>query len=358
MVTFKRLVAFAGIVVLGLALAACSRKITRVEQVAAGPQACFECHTDTTTFMVAAEQQWEHSKHASGGTLNENDGECKGCHTSEGFVARATGTTIPAVVENPTSIHCFTCHAPHTNGDFRVRWTTIATLMNGASYDLKGGNLCVACHRSRRDIRTYIAAAPARTTLSARFGPHHGPQGDMLIGSNGYEYAGYTYERSNHRSATVDGCLDCHMKTTSQNVVGGHSFNMAYGEEGAEILNTAACAKCHGEIGDFTEVGAGTGLAQEDVDALISDLRASLVTAGLITITAAGTDSILPVKTSADSAGAVYNLLLAKEDRSEGVHNPKYIVGLLQSAIDFISGSPGLTATHVQRAMSDARNRR
>ena len=358
MVTFKRLVAFAGIVVLGLALAACSRKIKRVEQVAAGPQACFECHTDTTTFMVAAEQQWEHSKHASGGTLNENDGECKGCHTSEGFVARATGTTIPAVVENPTSIHCFTCHAPHTNGDFRVRWTTIATLMNGASYDLKGGNLCVACHRSRRDIRTYIAAAPARTTLSARFGPHHGPQGDMLIGSNGYEYAGYTYERSNHRSATVDGCLDCHMKTTSQNVVGGHSFNMAYGEEGAEILNTAACAKCHGEIGDFTEVGAGTGLAQEDVDALISDLRASLVTAGLITITAAGTDSILPVKTSADSAGAVYNLLLAKEDRSEGVHNPKYIVGLLQSAIDFISGSPGLTATHVQRAMSDARNRR
>jgi hypothetical protein len=353
MVTFKRLMAFAGIAAVGLALAACSRNITRVEQVVQGPQTCFECHTDTTTFMVAAVQQWEHSKHASGGTLNENDGECKGCHTSEGFVARATGTTIADVVENPTSIHCFTCHAPHTNGDYRVRWTTVATLMNGATYDLKGGNLCVACHRSRRDIRTYIAAAPTRTTLSTRFGPHHGPQGDMLVGSNGYEYAGYTYERSNHRSATVDGCLDCHMKTTSQNVVGGHSFNMAWDAEGSEILNTAACAKCHGAIGDFTEVGLGSGLSQDSVDGLIVDLEARLVTAGLM---ADGAPKA--VKTSADSAGAVYNLLLAKEDRSHGVHNPKYITGLLQSAIDFIQGPPGLTAAHAQRAMSNPRGRR
>jgi len=355
MVTFRRLMTFVGIAAVGLALAACSRNITRVEQVVQGPQACFECHADTSTFLVAAQQQWEHSKHASGETLNENDGECKGCHTSEGFVARATGATIPDVVENPTSIHCFTCHAPHTNGDFRVRWTANATLMNGASYDLKGGNLCVACHRARRDIRTYIAAAPTRTTLSTRFGPHHGPQGDMLVGSNGYEFAGYTYERSNHRSATVDGCLDCHMKTTSQNVVGGHSFNMAYDLNGSEILNTAACAKCHGEVADFSEVGIGTGLSQDSVDGLIADLEARLVAANLM---ADGAPKA--VKTSADSAGAVYNLVLAKEDRSHGVHNPKYIVGLLKSAIEFIqgTGTPGLTAAHAQRAMSEPGGRR
>jgi hypothetical protein len=346
MMAFRRLVVLAGIAALGLALAACSRDITRIEQVAAGPQGCFECHSDTSTFLVAATQQWEHSLHASGGTLNEKDGECKGCHTSEGFLAVAAGKTIADVVENPTSIHCFTCHAPHTKGDFTVRSTTVAqkTLMNGVSYDLKGGNLCLACHRSRRDIRVYIAAAPARTTLSTRVGPHHGPQGDMLIGSNGYEYAGYTYERSNHRSATDDGCLDCHMKTTSQNVVGGHAFNMAWGVEGDEILNTAACATCHGEIGDFAEVGAGTALCQDSVDVLIADLEERLVAADLMANGAAKAG-----KTSADSAGAVYNLLLAKEDRSHGVHNPKYIVGLLRSAIEFIQGSPGLTAARVQR---------
>jgi hypothetical protein len=352
MVTFKRLTTFAGIAALGLGLAACSRNITRVEQVVAGPQACFECHSDANTFLVAAAQQWANSKHASGETLNEKDGECKTCHTSEGFVARASGTPLAAdyVVENPTSIHCFTCHAPHTNGDFSVRWTTDATLMNGASADLKGGNLCVACHRSRRDVRTYVKAL----TLSTRFGPHHGPQGDMLIGSNGYEYAGYEYEQTNHHSATTDGCLDCHMKTTLQNVVGGHSFNMSYGAEGAEILNTAACAKCHGEIGDFAEVGGE--YSQASVDILVAQLEVLLVNAGFITMDG---ETAVPnaVAVSAGQAGAVYNLLLVKEDRSHGVHNPKYMRGLLQSSIDFMTPL-GMTATHAQQAMGAAKDKR
>jgi predicted amino acid-binding ACT domain protein len=47
---------------MGLALAACSRNITRVEQVVAGPQACFECHADTSTFLVAARQGRHHRR--------------------------------------------------------------------------------------------------------------------------------------------------------------------------------------------------------------------------------------------------------------------------------------------------------
>ncbi len=35
------------------------------------------------------------------------------------------------------------------------------------------------------------------------------------------------------------------------------------------------------------------------------------------------------IKTSADSAGAVWNLALVEDDRSEGVHNPAYIKELL-----------------------------
>jgi hypothetical protein len=359
MVVFKRLMAFAGIAVLGLALAACSRTITRVEQVTAGPQTCFECHSDTSTFLVAATQQWENSRHASGETLNEKDGECKNCHTSEGFLAVASGTTIPDVVENPTSIHCFTCHAPHTNGDFSTRATSVAqkTLMNGVTYDLRGGNICLACHRSRRDVRTYVADAARPKAMSNRFGPHHGPQGDMLIGSNGYEFAGYTYTQSTHRSVTEDGCLDCHFKTTLQNRVGGHSFNMVWGED--EILNTAACERCHGAVEDFSEVRAGTPFCQDSVAALAADLRTRLLTAKLITV-ADGLATPAKEMASVDSCGAVYNLMLYQEDRSGGVHNPKYISGLLKSAIAYMSRtpSPGMTAAHVQRAMSDPRGRR
>lgn len=351
MVTFKRLTTFAGIAALGLGLAACSRNITRVEQVVAGPQACFECHSDTSTFLVAAAQQWENSKHASGETLNENDGSCKGCHTSEGFLAVASGTTIADVVENPTSIHCFTCHAPHTNGDFSLRPTTVAqkTLMNGATANLNAGSLCLACHRSRRNVGTYVVAL----TMSNRFGPHHGPQGDMLIGSNGYEYAGYTYEQGSHAQATTadgkGGCLECHMRTTSQNVVGGHSFNMA--TEGDAIINIGGCENCHEGIEDFDRDGVQTETA-----GLITELQGLLVDAGFITMDG---ETAVPnaVAVTADQAGAVYNLLLAKEDRSLGVHNPEYIQGLLQSAIDFMN-TPVLTASHVQRAMGASKDRR
>jgi formate-dependent nitrite reductase cytochrome c552 subunit len=162
----------------------------------------------------------------------------------------------------------------------------------------------------------------------------------MLIGSNGYEYAGVTYERTSHRSATEDGCLDCHMKTTSQNVVGGHSFNMAWGEEGGEILNTAACARCHGEITDFNQPGIAEEnfSVQDSVDVLIGELRTKLEAAGLWE---GGVDGDVKVgaTTSADSAGALWNLLMAKEDRSHGIHNPKYIMGLLQSSIEFMQGT-------------------
>jgi hypothetical protein len=336
MSVLRWLTVLAALIVATMALMGCERKITRVE-VVQGTENCFSCHSDANTVLVDAEQQWNNSRHASGSTLNENDSSCKGCHTSEGFIARATGVTPPDVIENPTAIHCFTCHAPHTNGDFRLRWTATATLANGTSFNLNSGNLCVACHQARRSVTTYVAG---RVTLSSRWGPHHGVQGDMLLGSNGYEYAGYTYNRTAHREVTTadgkDGCLECHFKATSQYVVGGHTFNMRGEVNGEEILNVGACEPCHGPIDDFNEVGPGYSV-QDSVDILVTDLKTRLVAAGLVDAT-----SGLPrsTSTSADSAGAVWNYLITGvEDRSRGVHNAQYIMGLLKSSILYIDGT-------------------
>jgi hypothetical protein len=329
---FKKVLVLVAVVALGFGAASCSREITYVDQPTPGPQGCFECHSDTTTFLVAAAGQWENSKHASGGTLNENERDCKGCHTSEGFVARATGKTAPATIDNPTAIHCFTCHAPHTNGDFQLRWNSIATLQDGAQFDLGAANICVACHRARYDVATQ---ATNPVTLRQRWGPHHGVQGDMLIGSNGYEYDGYSYERTNHRSVTEDGCLDCHFKTGVGYVVGGHSFNMESELGGEEVRNLAGCADCHGELDDFNH-----NAVQDSVDMYAGQLKGILEGAGLI-----GSDGLpLAVTTSADSAGAVWNYLMAIEDRSHGVHNPKYILGLLKSAIQYMQRAPEAVA--------------
>ena len=59
--------------------------------------------------------------------------------------------------------------------------------------------------------------------------------------------------------------------------------------------------------------------------------------------------------TSADSAGAVWNYLIVEGDRSEGVHNAKYILGLLTSSIEFLNGT---LPTPAPLARASARPRR
>jgi hypothetical protein len=312
---------------------ACERTVTVVEDNVGEPQSCFECHDDQNTFLIAAEQQWQNSFHASGLNIDRgSSATCAACHISEGFVQRANGEAVTSEV-NPTTIHCFTCHQPHTNADFELRWTATAELMDGTTFELGAGNLCVACHFARRDVNAYITDPEAIT--STHWGPHHSVQGDMLIGSNGYEYEDFDYEITPHRSATNDGCIDCHFLATSNNIVGGHSFNMRgdardEGGEFMDLLNTDACEPCHGDLDDFNYKGV-----QDEVDSLIVALEVLVEGAGLW-------ENGHPkrgVTTSADSAGAVWNLLMAEEDRSRGVHNRKYFVALLESAIMFMEGN-------------------
>lgn len=344
MAVFRWMLVLVALATLTAALTGCTRKITRVE-VVQEPQSCFECHSDQNTMLVDAERQWENSRHSTGSTLNENDSSCKGCHTSEGFIARATGTTAPDTIENPTAIHCFTCHAPHSTGDFALRWTANTTLANAATYNLNAGNTCGACHQGRRNVGTYITNP---ITLSNRFGPHHSNQADMLIGTNGYHFAGWTYDQTSHVVATTadgkDACLECHYKATSQYVVGGHTFNMRGEVHGEEVLNVAACAPCHGSVDDYSEIGPGYSV-RDSIETLTADLKARLVAAGLLDGTSGLPKS---VRTSRDSAGAVWNYMSIVEDRSVGMHNPDYAMDLLNSAINYIQGPPAMAA-HVRR---------
>jgi hypothetical protein len=318
----------------------CDRDITRVVESEDQPLVCFDCHSDQNTFIVAAYEQWKNSVHAS--SLNIDRGSsssCAACHISEGFVQRTKGEEVTGN-PNPTPIHCFTCHAPHTNGDFSLRWKQLATLESGATYDLGAGNLCVACHHARRDVETYVSG-PSVEINSTHWGPHHSVQGDNLLGMNGYMYDGYDYEITPHRSATRDGCIDCHFNTTSNSVVGGHSFNMEFelrleGGEEEEVLNTAACEICHGELDDFDYRGV-----QTSADLMASQLEGLLTTAGLLVDGHPNDEAT----TSADSAGALWNYLMYHEDRSHGIHNPKHLMGLLQSSIMFLQGSLTSPAT-------------
>ncbi len=308
-----------------------------------GTADCVECHNDNT-MLTAAIVQWRHSAHSSTELLWEvNRDPCYKCHTSEGFVTNLSGT--PVVAENPTMVGCRTCHAPHTNKNFELRTTAAYTLMNGASVDKGKGNLCVACHHSRRDIRVYVTEPTSIT--STRFGPHGSPQAEGYFGTGGYEY-GQTIAQSSHKTGIADACVSCHMYKPIGAQVGGHTFWVAETIDGEPEMNVGACTGCHAgadtfnltALSDYDGDGTTEGL-QDEFDGLLGQLRAALVGLGLIG--AAGTPeedlSTSGIRTAVE-AGAIYNFRLAISDGSRGVHNPAYILGLLQVTLDQLEALP------------------
>lgn len=334
---------------LGLLLTtACERKVINelAQNLANDATPCFTCHSDQNFALTSAEVQWEGSKHASGDNIDRNHynnsfyGGCEQCHTSEGFLRVTVGEEVES--EEFTAIGCFTCHQPHTKGSLELRFTSAVSLLNSAVYDKGNSNICAACHHSRQNAGTYVVDD---ASLSSHWGPHYSMHSDMLLGENAYEYNGYDYDNSPHTNVTAEGCLSCHMSPSGDYELGGHSFGMFNEEKNLENLTGCNASTCHnGDVGkfnlaaddDFDWDGEDEGV-QDEVQGLLDSLETILETAGLLH---EGHPESVTIST-ADSAGAVYNWLFVHEDRSLGIHNTKYAVGLLQSSINFlVHGDP------------------
>jgi len=128
--------------------------------------------------------------------------------------------------------------------------------------------------------------------------------------------------------------------------VGGHSFNME--DESGNNLSLV-CGTCHSEVGsrgspyvvitdgvDYDRNGTSEGFMTE-VEGMLDSLRTILLARGLID----GTDH--PVDTTIvdpNETGSVWNFIVLHEDRSYGVHNPKYTVQLLNWSWDYMAALP------------------
>ena len=339
----RKLILFSllSLVMLVVIFSACTRE--RIVNQVIADTSCFNCHSDQNTFVLAAEKQWENSVHASGGTLGENSASCSRCHTNEGFVRYVTGMTA-IEIENPTAIGCFTCHAPHTNGNLTLRTVAPYTMEDGSIYDKGTSNLCANCHHSRRNVNTYVYDGVKFT--STHWGPHSNGQGDMLNGTNGYEYAGNTYTSSPHTTRTVNGCVDCHMYPTPSYEMGGHTWRMeANGDENVDACNQDGC---HATVTEFDRVTADfPDGVQDSLQTLLDVLANELVAAGLIDSVNHQTISGRVVA-KADSAGAVWNYLFVLEDKCLGIHNTQYAAALMNSSIDYLRSTAflNLRASH------------
>jgi len=308
---------------------------------------CNQCHSAATHHIKGTE--WNNSMHAV--TTRDPTGAgraaCVGCHTGAGFVARTRGITTFST--DYTAIDCQTCHEPHgqtnpTTAPHLVRSLAMVQLADGTKVTQGGtGMLCMNCHQSRVNGPTYAAT----TAGSTYFGPHDGPQADMLEGTNGFTY-GQQIPSSAHAWAADDTCATCHMQTSPATTdpsfthVGGHTFVPSWTDPNSQKTYqlVGACQSCHGPevttfnfpLFDYNGDGKIEGV-QTEVQHLLDTLSTLLPPNGTVksslNIDATWTQPQLE---------AAYNWLFVTHDGSRGVHNTAYAVGLLKASINNLQG--------------------
>lgn len=352
------------------------------------------CHT-----FNGVVDQWRFSNHSHPQENEIGGGSCGNCHALDGLQQRVANKSVlnPADSGAPTDvpkghinyrasngsvseigyagastigrIHCTTCHEfnpqtdPHVTGSYAVRQAPIRvpggvndtaliekTADGGAqpvgqSVSYRTGNICVYCHKSRKDTAFYITAS---NSLSYRWGPHNGPQADVYSGKGGYHFPGQVYGTSAHASIP-NACVDCHMQPVAENGnVPDHTMKPAL----------TFCKSCHTTYtGTNYDVQGGRTI----VRGLLLELQAALNAAGMLTRSEVApfpsldaddlTDAQFQLDkarspgaaVNADRAGALYNYLIIARSKDLGVHNPTYAKQLIFDSIVNLTGNPPVT---------------
>lgn len=287
---------------------------------------CVVCHSDNNLESIANE--FTLSQHSSGTIAVEYAGgraTCARCHSHEGFVQFANG--LEAVdVANPNSWECSTCHGLHQIPDasdaaLRLIEPIVSEFDSDIIMDLNGNsNLCANCHQSRRAEPNITNPGDTFTITSTHYSSHHGPQANVVYGVGFAEIGGPvaypTASSSYHLSAS---CTGCHMHEYN-NSEGGHSF----------IASLDACNACH------VTANFDYGGMQTEIQNLLAELRDLLITAGVLETDI--DNGYIPVlgEHAMTLTQAFFNWMGLEEDRSLGVHNPRYVHALLINSINAI----------------------
>lgn len=336
---------------------------------------CDQCHSQNA--------QWLNSKHSIEPPLHEAEGaSCVECHTSQGYVAvKARGKEAifpanatdakPATIPDPgamSPIGCATCHDPHQatypfEADGQVKSLQLriqgeVSMPNGVTVDAEVSAVCVTCHANKRDLAykaDYLAGNKVR-------GTHDNSQADVFYGAGAFEFGDKAYGNSAHKSVATEGCVTCHMAPTpgyspvkanintnapGYNKLGGHSWTM----EAGGVQNAAnACSSCHSGLNDYNRTARGDYDGDGSVEGVQDEVK------GLLTLVAEKlpkdadgailSSTINKTNTNEVQRKALWNYWLINNDGSDGIHNTRYAVEVLQETYFQLTGSkvPGAAA--------------
>jgi len=274
---------------------------------------CMACHNDTT-LITGKHFAMEETLHGSGtaAAYAGGRGSCTACHSGASFSAMVAAGQKPnefTDVIDVTRQDCRACHQVHTGyteADWALETTAPVNLyaFGELMFDGGKGNLCANCHQPRRQIAAADPNDNIRVT-STHWGPHHGPQSAMLLGTGGAgDVAGVP---SFHYRLVRDTCVACHI---GPDMV--HTFEAV----------SSVCDECHTPEDDLD-------IAMASVQAKITVLHDMLEAKGLYH------DGHPVVGTyPAAEASALWNYILIEiEDGSSGAHNSPYTNALLDASI-------------------------
>jgi Fe-S cluster biogenesis protein NfuA len=331
--------------------------------------ACADCHGATPKYpLLGARLGYDTSGHKNNNNSSYANGQgCQKCHTNEGFIdfVKTGKVDEKAFVAYPSQPTCATCHTQHETWDFSLRTVAPVKLVDGSVFDLGAGNLCANCHMSRTTAKSTVKALATKDVRSS-WGAHHGPQSDIINGSNAWHFPGREYSSSPHKDVLENGCVECHMALPTGRyalspAIGGHSFNIAGEVHEAPVVNLVACLSCHKDLKQVprTELFDIKAKADFDHDGKVEAAQQEVQGLLLLFVNPKGTgylQTISPVMYKKDaeasfealSAGwagttagqwtetqvaALYNFKLILEDRSLGVHNLTYTVQVLYDTL-------------------------
>lgn len=332
-----------------------------------GTAGCIECH-DSDQRISIKQFQWERSRHARGTALSRaSSASCAPCHSQQGFMLSDGNNPLTrdewVGVNDPVTINCYTCHNIHqtyTPADLGFTYTDQPNwhVTNGedVSIDFGKANLCVHCHqsRTRSPVVDMTDLTIEYSSISTYFGPHYSAQANLMGGFGAYELEGpKSYPTGNGHLGVTNVCVGCHMGFSSSAQTGGHTWIIDPENDLAD-----ACDQCHtGDVAEeyydgfyaknFVTVNDhGKSTATLNTTSLFTVLGDLLVLKGVYTKATVLDDNgymdhqsyniISGLTLNGTLTAALFNHRFLYQDRSHGIHNPKWTEALLTNSIEAV----------------------